>query len=119
MHRTSPAYLYPLMRVKGTTSSGEKTDSVGAHLGDTMLRLNGWGVGNWQMKPCEPWRCEPLACEWPTGTHRVEALSRRSVQSFGFQLGDDAPFEALKVHRAHGKLAVGGFTACTNVQLWD
>jgi hypothetical protein len=115
----SPAFSYPLIRRTGRDPVTQGCfDDGGALIADAMVQLNIWGVGSWQMKSYDPWQFDSVAMEWPTEAQWVEALRRRTAQTFVLQLGDPAVFEDLKQHLANGDLAVAGFTQYENLPYW-
>jgi hypothetical protein len=113
----SPAFLYPLIRTTGT-SNGQCTDDGGAYLTEAMARLGIWGIGSWRMKPYDPWRFDAVVYEWPTEEQWVEALQRRTAQTFAFQISTPSGLADLKQHLANGNLAVARWEQYDNLPYW-
>lgn len=115
----SPAFLYPLIHVIGYDSSGHPaTDDGGAYLSEAMSRLNLWGVGSWKLKPYEPWHYDAVVYEWPTEEQWVEAMPRRTGQSYTLAINQQSDFDKLRQHLANGQLAVAGFQQYWNLITW-
>jgi hypothetical protein len=115
----SPAFLYPLVRLKGRDPTTQACiDDAGALLADAMVKLGIWGIGSWQMKPYDPWAFDSVALEWPTEAQWVEALRRRTAQTFILQLGESSGFDDLKQRLANGDLVVAGFPQYENLPHW-
>ena len=116
-HIASPAFFYPLIHTIGY-NNGVCTDDAGAFITEAMSDLGTWGIGSWQMKPYDPWKYDSVVYEWPTEEQWVEALSRRTAETFSFQISLQSEFDKLKQHLANGNLAIAGFQQYENLPHW-
>lgn len=117
-HIGSPSFLYPLIHVRGLDANGDVTDDAGAFMPDGMFGMNSWGIGSWQMKPYDPWKYDAVVYEWPTEAQWIEALPRRTAQTFYLSIDTPSGMDGLKQHLANGNLAIAGLQQYKNVMLW-
>jgi C1A family cysteine protease len=92
-HTCSPSFLYPLMN-----------DGVdeGAYLDYAMARLSVIGCSSLSLTPYN----ETDYTSWPSEAAWVDALSRRTINSYRISANTTAGLEAVKQLLANGRLAV-------------
>ncbi|MCK6560045.1 FG-GAP-like repeat-containing protein [bacterium] len=89
----SPAFMYPL------TNSGS---DLGAATAKVVNRLNEVGCASWEFMPYS----DADYTTWPSESAWIEALGRRTLQSYAIDLTTPEGIAALKQHLANGNIAV-------------